>query len=138
MSKYIRDSQAAKKFSSWIILDPWKKHIAMVHAHRGESLTTVNIFHTDGRTPVQFGRAKGGGYYKLDSALSGLIVDGIRIRDESEKDAHTDQVLALYKKDRDESEIPCTMQLANGGDSVFYVAGLRILEKLGYTVIQAF
>lgn len=74
MSKYVRESAAAKSIKAIVIMKG-VRHVATVQAHYGSSRCLVNVWHCDG-TAMQSGTASGGGYDKFTAALSGLTIDG--------------------------------------------------------------
>lgn len=104
----IRESNAGKSLSAWVILNPKGRHVATVRAHYANSGgVTVNVLthgddacdrvatamgHTvgdDGKmengayaytvASLQVGRTGGYGYDKTTAALAGLYVDGHKL-----------------------------------------------------------
>lgn len=78
MTKYVRETAAAKSLSAWIILKG-SRHVATVQAHYGSSRVLVNIWQSGHE--LQTGTASGYGYDKLTAALAGLTVDGHQLTD---------------------------------------------------------
>ena len=79
MTKFVRDTKAGKAISAYIVLNPAGEHVATVQAHFSESVMILNVFHTDGTTPVQTATARGHGYNKLAHALESIDIDGYRL-----------------------------------------------------------
>lgn len=103
MSKYVRETAAAKSVSAWVITKG-ARHVATVQAHFGDSRVLVNIWQEPeaykackfkrGETitqegaraahdlyAFQAGTASGYGYDKLTAALAGLMIDGHALTD---------------------------------------------------------
>lgn len=78
MTKFVRDTKAGKAISAYVVFNLMKEHVATIQARYSESgALTLNLFHTDGETPVQTATARGYGYDKLAHALEGLTIDGV-------------------------------------------------------------
>lgn len=78
--KQVRETNAAKSISAYVILDKRNRHVATVQVHYGNSTVSVDVWHNDA-TPLQQGRAGGYGYDKFAAALSGLTIDGHAMTD---------------------------------------------------------
>ena len=76
MTKFVRETKAGKAISAYVVLNPSGEHVATVQAHFSESVMILNVFHTDGTTPVQTATARGHGINKLAHALEGLTIEG--------------------------------------------------------------
>lgn len=77
MTKYVRDTAAAKSISAYVILDKKGNHVADVQAHFSNGGTClVNVWHANGNIEMQHGKAGGYGYDKFAAALDGMIIDG--------------------------------------------------------------
>lgn len=80
MTKFVRDTKAGKAISAYVILNPKGEHVATAQAHYSEAgVMTLNVFHTDGTTPVQTATTRGHGINKLAHALAEIDVDGYRL-----------------------------------------------------------
>lgn len=78
MTKYVRETAAAKSISAWVILKG-SRYVATVQAHFGNSRVLVNIWQHG--EEMQSGTASGYGYDKLTAALAGLKIDGHELTD---------------------------------------------------------
>lgn len=82
-TKYVLDTKAAQAISAYVILNSAGKHVATIRAHHTEGTCTVNVFDfADGGKGFQLGRATGYGYNKLNSALSGLSIQGVVLKED--------------------------------------------------------
>ncbi len=118
MSKYVRDTKAAKSIAAYIVL---KKgiEIATVNAHfsdggkclvnvwaNGENSEKKNqsaYLKTYGKPSkedmyFQSGTAGGYGYDKFTAALSGCFIDGVMMSDHCGRDTASEKMLAAYIK----------------------------------------
>jgi hypothetical protein len=126
----------------------------------GKHIATIQAYHTDNKTQVDVWsncqliaqkNAYGCGYDRFAQALSGVMIDGVKMYDHSDTgygkekalleralknqptdyDAHEEYWAKLAKKHG--------IQPANYRDgrweSAFYCSGLDRLKKMGYTVI---
>lgn len=143
MTKYVRETAAAKSIRALVILNPKGVHVATVQAHFGQSRVLVNVWHEYQKgkeTPdMQHGQAGGYGYDKFTAALSGLTIDRHPMTD------HCSRLKApKYPKGRNSYpsnfKVPKGYTLANyaSGSKVYPDTGARVYSKLapdesGYT-----
>lgn len=79
-NKYVRETAAGKSVAAWVILNKKGKCVATIQAHYGNNRTLVNVF-TDGEGLIHSASASGYGYDKFTAALSGAVIDGVKITD---------------------------------------------------------
>lgn len=142
--KQVRETAAGKSISAWVVLKDGKQ-VAQVQAHYGNAVQ-VDIWAAP-EWNLQQGRATGYGYDKLTAAMSGMIIDGVKIYNHSVSDKVLTDILDQYKAGKlDEQRFRRELskvgaQCANWEngrwESVFYISGLDRLKEMGYTVIQA-
>jgi hypothetical protein len=157
MTKYVRDTAAGKSISAYVILRDGIE-VATVNVHYGNSRVLVNIFQSDqaakacaaalnekshvapSKYVFQKGAAGGYGYDKYTAAISGCIIDGHKITN------HCDERLALPRgrqafgprfKAPAGYHVANWSQRLNGWTDCYREPGLKYLEAIGYTVIQA-
>lgn len=111
MSKYVRESAAAKSIKAIVIMKG-ARHIATLQAHYGSSRCLVNVWHNDGQ-PMQSGTASGGGYDKFTAALSGLTIDGHIMTDHCDARKKAPKLLGYFPADY---KTPKGYRLANYGE----------------------
>lgn len=153
-SKYVRETKAGKSVSAWVVLKRHKQ-IATVQAHYSDGGTTlVNVFNY-GKSksaethPFQSATAGGYGYDKLTAALSGLVIDGHELTDHCGRNRKPEagklfpntsnppkgwQYSNFVWRDSHGEKLPADKQ---GYESCYRLPGLKYLEAIGYTVIQA-
>jgi hypothetical protein len=165
-TKYVSDTSAGKSISAWIILKRGK-HIATVRAYFGASVLVNVFNHDNNRSlknkdgtyrdlAFQCGRACGYGYDKLTAALSGLEIDGHKLTDHCQVNRLA-KPGALYAKDakaprgysfanwhcRESVKIDGEYEMRDvppekqGYTDCYRESGLKYLEAMGYSVIQA-
>lgn len=150
--KRVRETNAGKSISAYVILNRKGEHVATVQAHFADSgRVTVDIWHTahDEEKPwtsLQQGSAGGYGYDKFTAALSGLIVDGHKLTDHCGESATPPKGRKTWPQG---AKPPQGFSFANwinadrsengeeGWTSCYRLEGLRYLEAIGYRVIQA-
>ena len=146
--KQVRESNDAKGISVYVILKRGK-HVATVQAHHTQSRTQVDIWTSE----LQHQKtAHGFGYDRFAQALSGAVIDGVRIYDHSEtvygkEKSLLERALKNQPLDYNEREEywaklakkhgiePANYRTGYGWESAFYCSGLDRLKKMGYTVI---
>lgn len=75
MVKYVSDTKAGKSVSAYVILNKKGEHVATVKAHFSDGGTCLVNVHDD-KAGFQSATARGYGYDKFTSALSGMTIDG--------------------------------------------------------------
>ena len=136
MAKQVRETKAGKSISAWVILKGRKGVVAEVHAHYSDAgIVTVDVW--DQYALAYQGKAGGSGYDKITAAMSGAVIQGIRI---------TDRCAEQKKPPKGRKTFPHTMKepkgfrFANynseeqGWGNCFRISGLEILEAYGFTV----
>lgn len=153
MTIYVTDTAAAKSVSAYIILNKKGEHVATVRAHYSNSgICLVNVH--DDKAGFQYARARGYGYDKFASALSGMTIDGHEMNDHCGTNDATKRMLNAYHVAMAVELIPVADQrvwekkaakigarFANWRDgryeSLYLEAGLDKLRLFGYRVISA-
>lgn len=154
--KQVRETAAGKSISAWIILNKDGQHIATVQAHYSNGgVVTVDVW--DKSTLIHQGKAGGYGYDKFTAAISGAVIDGVRIYNHSVTSDETAAELAsftdaLLKGDWDTRNYLIEyirkmhgMESANWVSkdgksyptSMHYIDGLDRLTAMGYKVLKA-
>lgn len=78
--KYVRETTAGKAIAAWVVLNKKRQCVATIQAHYGNSRTLVNVF-TSAEGLTHSASASGYGYDKFTAALSGAVIDGVKIVD---------------------------------------------------------
>lgn len=134
--KQVRETKSGGEISAWIILNKKKEHVATVQAFYGQTVL-VDVWHMKSDTPLQQGKASGYGYDKFTAALSGLVIDGHEMTD------HCGGRLEKKGGWKHEEKAKKGYRFANWDNekkvytSCFRLEGLKYLQDIGYTVIQA-
>lgn len=138
MRRQVRETQAGKSLSAWVILKGRKGVVAEVHAHFGCTGTVIVDVWDNGMLVYQ-GRATGYGYDKFTAALSGAVIQGVRITDHCGEQKSRPKGEATFPSN---SEAPKGYRFANynsqasGWANCYRTSGLEILEAYGFTVHQ--
>lgn len=151
MSKYVRDTKAAKSLSAYVIL---KKGVEVAHvtAHFSDGgAVLVNCHNIGDRANdacvkasgwelkgrhsyeifgCQVGRASGGGYDKFTAALSGCWIDGHMIYNHCGHSDASIKMLKAYRKAFD-ARVESGSDTAHGTQQEFQKAWDRRAEKIG-------
>ena len=136
--RQVRETAAGSSIRAIVIMRG-KRHVATVQAHYGNSRVSVDVWHTDG-TPLQQASASGYGYDKFTSALSGLTIDGHTITDHCGARKKPPRGAKVWPSD---AKAPRGYRFANwsaelgGYRDCYRESGLKYLEAIGYTVIDA-
>jgi len=149
----VNETAAGKAIGAWVIMRG-AKHIATVRAHYGNAVTVDVIQYGKALERSQktgdklkrkvedrqTGRAGGYGYDKFAAALAGLIIDGHQMNDHCGKQLKPPHGAKRFPQDY---KPPRGYHLNNwdrengGYMSCYRSTGLRYLEEIGYSVIQA-
>lgn len=155
----VRDTKAGQSVAAWVILKG-KTPVAKVQAHYGPSRVQVDVWNLRAEPSALSGRASGYGYDKFTAALSGLVIDGHVMTDHCSRlgapkpprgrktypaDAKPKRGYSFANFTRGDAVWPDTgerrfpdMDASEAGYRDCYrLDGLRYLEALGYTVVQA-
>lgn len=145
--KQVRESNAAKSLSAYVIFKKGE-HIATVQAYYANS-GGVSVDVWDKHSLSHQGKAGGYGYDKFTAALSGAVIDGVKLYDHCGGYDEAEMAIKLKAvKLYQTSEVKAKrfaakhgLQFANWRDgkptSAFFESGLNRLSALGYTVISA-
>lgn len=94
MTKFVCDTAAARSLSAYVILKRGQ-FVTTVTAHFGYPRVIVNVG-AHGDQMVQTASASGYGYDKFTHALSGLVIDGHKMRDHCAHDEASAKVMRAY------------------------------------------
>lgn len=149
--KQVRETSAAASIKAYVILNPKGHYIGKVQAAFLDSGTVmVDVWSTS--ELIHQGKAGGGGYDKFTAALSGAVIDGVKIFNHSCGDEASNEILskvskttsAAKMKELEFEAVRIGARFANYGFtngrnpmSLYYESGLERLTALGYKVIQA-
>lgn len=79
--KRIQDFAAARRVAAWVIFKG-DKHVGTVRMHYGQSgVAHVEVLDHYADNKLYQARADGYGYDKLAKYLSGMVIDGVTLRD---------------------------------------------------------
>lgn len=146
--KYVTDSKAAGSLSAYVILNKKGVHVATVQAHYGSG-GGVQVDVWGAHELIHQGKAGGYGYDKFTAALSGAIIDGVKIYDHCggyapEEKKLKEKAVKLYAFDPEKGERFANkhgMSFSNWNNgtytSCYFASGLDRLTALGYRVIKA-
>jgi len=144
--KQVRETQAVKQISAYVIISPKGEHVSTVQAHFTNSgMCRVDVW---GKHELIYqGKASGYGYDKFTAALAGAKIDGWQIydhcgqNDESQRILNESKILG-HEDNFVQAEIKALgMSFSNCSNgeykSLYYLSGLERLKALGYNVITA-
>ena len=152
--KQVRETSAGKSVSAWVILRNDGRHVATVQAAFLDS-GSVMVDVWGPHSLEHQGKVGGYGYDKFTAALSGAIIDGIKMFDHSVGNydpknpqfKDLDILFKRYQRDVEHSQKwndearNIGARFANYKDgkyiSLYYISGLDRLTEMGYNVIQA-
>jgi len=134
--KQVREMAAALKISVYVIL---KKGglAATVHFHHGAGRCMCDVW--DGYALTWQGSSSGYGYDLQTAALSGAVIQGIRITDHCAEQKKLPKGMSVFPR---ALKAPKGFKFANytseeqGWRSCYRISGLGILEEYGFTVHQ--
>ena len=147
--KQVRETKAGRSISAFVVLKR-DKLIAKVQFYYSDSgNVTCDVWDWIGNSELQQGRVGGYGYDKAAAAIRGCVIDGHVLFDHCGQDKRTEKILndytsgkiteekALLKAGRIGASFANYCAETKKFKSLYYPAGLELLRKIGYTVIQA-
>ena len=128
--KQVREMAAAKKISVYVVLKQ-NKIIATVHVYFGSGRVMCDVWGKSGL--IHQGSAGGYGYDKFTAALSGAVIEGIKIVDHCEARKKRPEGTDCFPANMKE---PKGYRFANQRRDCYRISGLALLESFKMKVEQ--